>query len=605
MGRGTLQGRFFLAVASLLALVLAGAAIYGRARIRRFHRGEVEIRLDTAAELLRPRAAAAFAGEDPGAGLVEAVRALGAASGLRITLVAPDGTVLADSDAALPIESHGDRPEIVEARETGRGVHVRRSATTGIETLYVAHRIGGPGPAAGFVRTAAPLERIDAEVAALDRALLLGGGAALAAGLALSWFLARRLATPLAEMERTAAAFAGGDLEGRVRVRGPGEIGSLADSLNRMAEELRGRIETARRERDRLEAILRSMVEGVVAVDAGERIVLMNDAAARLLGLARTPVPGASLWEALRFPQLETALREALATGAAWSGDAPSPSGSGRILALSVQGVDGRRGALALLRDVTEVRRLETMRKDFVANVSHELRTPLAAVRGAVDTIADAGAEEEAARARFLEIARRNVERLQAIVSDLLDLSSIEAEGEAVDVETISVEGPLRRAVEAVGEAAAKKGIALEVAPGPTLPIAANARRLEQAFVNLLENAIKYSPPGGRVTARSGVQGEEVLVEIEDTGVGIPAASLPRIFERFYRVDRARSREMGGTGLGLAIVKHVVQAHRGRVEVRSEEGRGSIFSVYLPSARPRAGNSQAGRPGAREKTTGS
>jgi two-component system phosphate regulon sensor histidine kinase PhoR len=240
-------------------------------------------------------------------------------------------------------------------------------------------------------------------------------------------------------------------------------------------------------------------------------------------------------------------------------------------------------GAVALLSDVTAIRRLEQVRIDFVANVSHELRTPLAAVMGALETLADPEQEPET-RARFLDIANRNAARLQAIVSDLLDLSSIEAEGDRMALEPVRADAPLRTAAGALAGAAESKGLRLELPPQTPEPVwvRGNAQRLEQVFTNLLENAIKYTPKGGRVVARMRVGQKEVHVDVEDSGVGIPASALPRVFERFYRVDRSRSREMGGTGLGLAIVKHVVRAHGGTVSVRSEEGRGSTFSVSLP-----------------------
>jgi two-component system phosphate regulon sensor histidine kinase PhoR len=248
-----------------------------------------------------------------------------------------------------------------------------------------------------------------------------------------------------------------------------------------------------------------------------------------------------------------------------------------------VRSKHGFQGAVALLLDVTEVRKLEQMRIDFVANVSHELRTPLTAVLGALETVADAQSDAQTTK-RFLELAQRNAVRLQAIVSDLLELSSIESQGSRMSVEPLAIGSPLRSAAAALAGAAESKGVALELEPlAPGLPpVSGNHERLERVFTNLIENAIKYTPAGGHVRARARLAGRALEVEIEDDGIGIPAVHLPRVFERFYRVDRSRSREMGGTGLGLAIVKHVVRAHGGSVEVESEEGRGALFRVRLP-----------------------
>ena len=316
----------------------------------------------------------------------------------------------------------------------------------------------------------------------------------------------------------------------------------------------------------------------------------MNTAAARLLGLDEPLPAGAQLWTRLRFSEMERGLRSVLGGGGPWTGDAAPPRADGRMLGLSIapladdgDNVAAPRGAVVLVSDVTDVRKLEQVRIDFVANVSHELRTPLAAIMGALETIGEPDCDA-ATQQRFLELANRNAARLSAIVNDLLDLSKIEAEGDRMAVEPIRADLPLRTAAGALTGAAEAKGVALELPPTlpPTVRLEGNAQRLEQVFTNLLENAIKYTPAGGKVEVRLRVDAREAIYEVRDTGIGIPAAALPRVFERFYRVDRSRSRDMGGTGLGLAIVKHVVKAHGGAVAVASEEGRGTTFTVQLP-----------------------
>lgn len=582
----TLSSRIFAALAGILVLLLASAAIFGEIRLRAFHRGETEARLRTATGLLAEQLVDTLATRSEGSDFAERLAALGKAARLRLTVIAPDGTVLADSEARSPLANHANRPEIVRAQAAGEGIDWRISATTQRETYYLARRLERDGQTIGYVRAAAELEEMDRAIGELRRNLVLGGSVALVVGLLVSAFLARWIARPLETMGASAMAVTNGNLEARIRGDGPVEVRLLAGALNSMADKLRQQIRSERRARAEIETILASMAEGVVAVDARERVLLMNATAARMLGLVEPIELGAPLWQHVRFPELERALAAALRSGQPWHADATPPgnaSNGGRVIALSVAPVQGEvPGAVALLSDVTEVRRLEQVRIDFVANVSHEMRTPLSAVLGALETIADPGQDEETRR-RFLELASRNAVRLRAIVGDLLDLSSIEAQGGKMPLESIAIHEPLRGAAAALQGTAQEKGIELTLpAAMPAARIQGNRQRLEQAFTNLLANAIHYTPAGGRVGACIRVTPKEIAVDVEDSGIGIPASALPRVFERFYRVDRGRSRDTGGTGLGLAIVKHIVRAHGGEVLVASEEGNGSTFTVKIP-----------------------
>lgn len=342
-----------------------------------------------------------------------------------------------------------------------------------------------------------------------------------------------------------------------------------------------------------IESILRSMNEGVVAVNAEQRVLVMNHAAANHLGLLEPLSPGDMLWSSVLFPELEKAVLGVLDTDplekessdgeSGFSGDAPSPLGSGRILNVSVSPLRPTRGAVVILTDVTRYRRLEQVRIDFVANVSHEMRTPLAAVLGAIETMEDPNATMDDMR-RFLGLARRNAERMRNIVTDLLELSHIEADEHQTQLVEVNLELPVRASASALSGEAEAKGVALVVESSPESPlnICGSDKRLEQIFTNLIGNAIKYTPRGGQITVRMLPRENEIAVEVKDTGMGIPQDAIPRVFERFYRVDKARSREMGGTGLGLAIVKHATRVHHGRIEVESEEDEGSTFRVVLP-----------------------
>lgn len=590
MRADSLSARIFLTLAGLLCVVLAVAAFMGEGKLRKLLDEDLRERRIIVSDLLSQPATDVLAGRADRTVFAERLRVLGGLEGLRLTLIQPDGSVMADSEAQGPLANHAERPEILDALTRGSGEAQRTSTTTGKLTNYRAQRLEENGKLLGCLRVATESERVEPMVASIRSGIAWFGVAALLIGLVCVAFIARWLANPMKRIEREAAALAAGNLDGRIHDDGPLEVRRLAETLNAMSRELRTRLESQRRARTEIETILASMAEGVVAVDDKERVLLMNRAASELLGLPAPLESGAQLWESIRFPELERSLRAALAGGGAWHGDATSPRQDGRMLSVSVAPVAASsrtsaalHGAVALMSDVTAIRRLEQVRIDFVANVSHELRTPLAAVIGALETLDDPEQGDEV-RVRFLDIAHRNAARLQAIVSDLLDLSSIEAEGDRMAVEPVRIDAPLRTAASALSGAAEAKGVKLDLPPLLSAPVLVNGnnQRLEQVFTNLLENAIKYTPSGGRVSAHLRPSAREVSIDVQDTGVGIPKVHLPRVFERFYRVDRSRSRDMGGTGLGLAIVKHVLRAHGGQVSVKSEEGRGTTFTVTLP-----------------------
>lgn len=577
--------RILLAFTLLLAAVVIGVDWIGERRIEAFHREEVLRRLDTASELLVDHATALLRGDTvaarDGDRIIEHVHK----SGLRATVVDAAGEVRFESDAVLPVQNHGGRPEILEAATHGRGTHERTSATTGAPTLYLARRVGDAAAPLGYVRVAADLLDLEDEVTGMRKTSVVVGVGVLLLGLGVTMLLSRWFARPVEALAVSATRLADGALDERVHVEGPVEVSRLAIAMNRMADELRGRIRTLQTSRGEVEAILRALTEGVIAVAPDETLLHMNDAAARMLGLAKPLAAGSTLWRAVRFPELENALRAVLRGAPKQAADADSPADDGRTLHVSVARVSDEIGAVAVLADVTDVRRLEQMRIDFVANVSHEIRTPLASILGSIETLADHDLDE-ATRAKFVAVAQRNSERLMAIVADLLELSRIETEGDRMQTAPVSLVGVVRSVASALGSAAERKRLKLDVAAADpercTVP--GNRQRLEQVFTNLIENAVKYTPDGGAVRIHFAVDADTVSVAVEDTGVGIPQEALPRVFERFYRVDPSRSRDMGGTGLGLAIVKHAVRAHGGTVSVKSEEGVGTTFTVTLPRA---------------------
>ncbi len=587
-----------IAIAALLAFLAATAVggIYLGTRLREIAERSVDERLDGHLAVLSPVVEAALLRDDRDT-LSDMAAAAASSGDLRLTIMLPDGEVVAESERPLPLPNHRDRPEMREALARGHGSAVRRSTTVEHDLLYKAARIDtDDGRTVGVLRVAEPLGTIaalDAEVLhVLAIAALLGLPVASVVG----WLLARRIAKPLELMTDAAQRMASGDFSELPRGTHDDEAGQLAEALRRMGEKLSATLAATAAERAELSAVLESMVEGVVALDPAERVLHANRGAADCLGLPHVPVSGTPLIEVVRVPEISAPLRAALRGEASVETDVQLPGPAGRVVAISAAPIrypDGTiRGAVAVLRDVTVMRRLERTRLDFVANVSHELRTPLAAMRSALETAqslrhGDAADAED--RRRMLDVAVRHVQRLTAIVDDLLALSQIESEGDRLERSTVALLRTIRSAATAVTASGSAGGVPIQLPP-PELPevdVLGHEGRLEEVWVNLLSNAVKYNRPGGavRVEVTTDSARSEACVAVHDTGRGIPADALPRIFERFYRVDKGRSRDQGGTGLGLAIVKHVVRAHRGRVEVASEPGRGSVFRVWLPLAR--------------------
>jgi two-component system, OmpR family, phosphate regulon sensor histidine kinase PhoR len=524
------------------------------------------------------------------------------ARGLRLTLIAADGTVLADSArTALGVrqmENHATRPEVQAALGSGHGWSVRKSATIGRTYVYAARTLTASGGRLFVLRLAQPLAQLETLKGSLAAALLLAVLAAGLAGLVLSLWLDRRLFRPLAELIAGASALGRGRYDHRVAVPDADELADLAVALNRLGTTVEEQLAALRHERDRLQAILAGMSEGVLVVDGGGRAILANPAFCQLFGLSGE-VAGRPVLELVRAPELDRLVEATLRRGEPQEAQIEIGSPERHTLQLAstvladLGGAGGGRGgagAVVVARDTTELTRLMEMRRDFVANVSHELKTPLAAIRGYAETLRDGALGEPATASRFTERILRQCRRLQALLDDLLTLSrleSLERLDGASPHEPVDLDSLVRRAVDLMSSAAEEKQIRLALAePGsPLVALPGDAEGLERLVVNLLDNAIKYNQPGGEVVVRLAQADGEALLEVSDTGIGIPQEALPRIFERFYRVDKGRSREEGGTGLGLAIVKHVAQAHGGQIEVESRLGKGSTFRVHLPLGR--------------------
>jgi two-component system phosphate regulon sensor histidine kinase PhoR len=497
----------------------------------------------------------------------------------RVTVIDSDGTVRGDSEVPVEelarLENHGTRPEVRQALAGRPGTQVRRSATVGRELLYVAVPVGAPPRM--VLRLALPLDRVARSVAVAQAAVWLAGGLALAMALALGWWVARRLTGPLSAMTLAARAMARGDFDARLPSPTEDELGELVRALETLRGQMAARIDQLRSEGAKLRTVLNNMSEGVALVQDGT-IAVANPAFSALLGAVR-PVEGLTPLEAVRLPELAEIVTTATVARA---GAARGVEAGGRSLVLEAHplGEPPSEQAVVVVIDMTEQKRLERLRRDFVANASHELRTPVAAILGAVETLAAGAADDPEARQSFLEILARHSQRLSRLTADLLDIARLEA-GYRPRIEAVAVAAAVEAVVTTLRPRAEAKRIVLGTRIGGAT-VAAERAAVEQILLNLVENAIKYTPEGGRVDITAVTRGGMVELTVGDTGPGIAAEHLPRLFERFYRVDNARSRELGGTGLGLSIVKHLSLANGGDVRVESRVGGGSRFIVSLP-----------------------
>jgi len=590
-------------IALKLTLTLVGfvgvsvlvAGLYLNRALEEFAVESLEARLASVGGVLHDEARAVLQEGAPPARAQAFVIRAARLTGARVTLIAPDGRVVGESDRGAEdlarIENHRERPEVKAALDGRVGRDLRHSATVDAPLLYVALPVSESGQVIGALRLALPLSAVTSSYATLHQVMLAGGVVALAVALGIGVFVAGRVTRPVVEMQSIARQMSEGSFLVRAPTRSTDEIGTLGRSLNVLASRLRDKIQDLEQEQAKVKAILDGMVEGVVAVDGREHILLMNERARVIFGLGAARGEGKPFLEVIRNAELHEVFRESRkgAPGAVVRREVGLTTPAGRVLqvhAVPLELAGGERGLVMVLHDVTELRRLEQVRTEFVANVSHELRTPLTAIHGYLETLL-AGALEEPEHARkFLEIVFRHTERLGRLINDLTDLSNIELGKVTLRLAPTRLGNVVDSVMAIIEPRAASGGVTLAVeVPDGLAAVRADLDRLVQILINLVDNAVKYTPRGGKVSVSARAAGEAMVeVAVADTGVGIPRAELPRITERFYRVDKARSRELGGTGLGLAIVKHLVLAHGGELVIDSESGQGTTVRFTLPVA---------------------
>lgn len=529
--------------------------------------------------------------------LRDLARELGKQSQTRLTFILSSGQVLGDSEEdPARMDNHAERPEVRTALLGRTGVSSRYSHTLRQNMMYVALPVKKSDQVIGCVRASLPVDRMTSTLQGAFYQTVNSGLVIAVVAALLSLWLSRRISQPLEEMKQGAARFARGELDGRLPNYRSEELSGLSDAMNEMASQLNSRIKLEVRQRNEQEAILASMIEGVLAVDNHERILRLNQSAAGLLNIESDTAIGRSVQEVVRKPDLQKFISQALHSQQSIEADITLVI-RGKELFLQAHGTPLRDsgskdiGVLVVLNDLTRLKRLENIRRDFVANVSHELKTPITAIKGSVETLTGGAVEEPESARRFLDIIARQSDRLNAIIEDLLMLSRMEreADSELLKGTEQSIRPILESALQSCATTAGSMDVQLRLFCSEQLTATVNAPLLEQAVINLVDNAIKYSGPKGVVTLEGWQDDRQVKIKIQDRGQGIPKEHLPRIFERFYRVDAARSRAAGGTGLGLAIVKHIVQVHDGEVTVHSTPGEGSVFTILLPVAggRPR------------------
>jgi len=582
----TFRFRLFLSYLALSAAVLGAAFFLVYQRIERAELSTLKLKLSEEAALVSAQLRSADLASP---GINSLARSLGIKVGSRVTIIGADGRVLADSelDAAgvKAMENHLERPEVTGALEGSASYDLRRSATLGKAMLYAAYPVTFSGRAGAVVRLAIPATQLDTMRSLLRKVL----AAALALALLLSFFLSLAVSAgfsrPFDKIVYASKKFAAGEFSYRIQKNFHGEMGKLAETLNSMAASAEENLRRVELQAQQLSAAFANMAEGVLVTGPDSRITALNPAMERLFSVKAAGALSKPLLEVIPNAGLSEICSRALSGG--------KPVAEEMELSVPVRGIFGVNaspiftgdevsGCLMVVHDITEVRRLEAKRRDFVANVSHELKTPLTAISGYVETLMEGAIDDKKHALEFLGVIHAQSKRLDNIVSDLLKLSSLESYSVEVNKGEVGLKelaDSLIAGLDSVFKS--KKAIVLNTIPAG-LTVKADPEKLGQVFVNLLDNAVKFSPEKAQVVVSAIELSESVKVTVKDSGIGIPQEHLPRVFERFYRADKARSREMGGTGLGLSIVKHVIDLHGGSVGVESAEGRGSEFWFTLP-----------------------
>jgi two-component system phosphate regulon sensor histidine kinase PhoR len=504
------------------------------------------------------------------------IKNLGGKIHTRVTIIATNGTILADSEEKVEsMENHSHRPEVVEALQGKTGKSIRFSSTANRDMLYVAIPIDKEGRIIGVIRTSLFLSDIDNLLTKLNYHVAGISLGIVFIALAVAFLISNSVVRPVRRLTLAAKKVASGDFSVRVFLKTKDELGGLADSFNRMNEKMERMFSELGQQKEELKSIIDSLQEGLLVLDKQGKIIRSNETFRKIMG--GQDVEGKIYWQITRNPRLVELLKKA---GGEKRKFIEELTLGDRVFMCSITPLERGEGIVSIFYDITEIKNIEKVKKDFVINVSHELRTPLTAIKGYAETLRKE--VETAPGKKYLEIVERNTDRLINIVSDLLLLSSLE-EKTTLELEEIDLRGLLENIIRIFDQRLKDKQLSLVIDVKENLPpIKADFFKLEQLLVNLLDNAVKYTDRG-EVTVSMDVQDKRVRIQVRDTGIGIPKDDIPRIFERFYVVDKSRSRKSGGTGLGLSIVKHIVLLHQGTIHIESALGKGTSVRVDLPT----------------------
>jgi two-component system phosphate regulon sensor histidine kinase PhoR len=558
---------------------------------------QIESRLSNHAFLLKGIIEKEYADRRPSFELDTLVKSMAKDLNERITFIDYQGTVLADTKIAPEdlgnIEDHSRRPEFIDAFQTSRGIAIRYSTTLKMDMMYVGVKVAPKREFLGVIRVSVPLTQVKSLIRSTEYSLATAFVLCVFLILLLNIFVSRRLSQPVESVTRAAEEISKGNFDVKAPPGAKGELGALGSSINLMASEIKKRVEEITQEKETLTTILTGMSDGVMVVDARGEVILTNRVLEDFVQ-GRSDVFGKTPVEVIRSAELQNGFAQVLEAGETFSMELSiATPEADRIFAVTIASLmhqDRTGGAVAVFHDITDLKRVEAMRRDFVANVSHELRTPLTSIKGYAETLCEEGIGKVPQAESFAQIILKHANRLSALVQDLLSLTRLESQSMPINRQEVELRKVLDAAFLVVKPTAEAKKLNIETERvAHNTKVWADRDQIGQALLNLLDNAVKYTPEGGSVSVSALDAGNEVQVTVADTGIGIPREHLSRIFERFYRVDKNRSRELGGTGLGLSIVKHIVQSHGGRVWVNSELEEGSAFSFSLPKKQP--GNS--------------
>lgn len=502
----------------------------------------------------------------------------------RITIIAPDGTVLGDSlEDPATMENHATRPEVIDALASGYGESTRFSTTLNEQLMYVSTSITDEGEILGIARVALPLTAVYASVNQVTRIIVLATGIIAIFAVLAAWLITRKMTQPIQELTMASKGIASGQFGQKIAIHTKDEVGQLARAFNEMSSNLKTTVDTMSTEKNRLSSILANMADGVIMTDIGGDIILANRAAVRLLNFKQETAEGKPVIEVVHDHEIDEVLKKCLNTGQEQTIQFESGSIKRflRAIAVPLKNQGRMNGVLVLLQDLTELRNMQTMRRELVGNISHELRTPIAGIKAMAETLLNGAIDDKGAARDFISRIESEADRLAQMVAELTQLSRIESGQAELKLEPVNIDMLIDNAIAELTPLAERQQVTLLKESVQNLPaVQADKDRIRQTVINLIHNAIKFNKPGGKVTVSTGYDNNSVKVSVADTGIGISKDDLPHVFERFYKADEARTG--GGSGLGLAIAKHTVQAHGGEIYARSEEGKGSTFTFTLP-----------------------